>query len=103
MTDSDTHPTYEEKDIRCPKLGGMVTFEYCRREQQGLPCTRAINCWSVHFDVEALFRESLSEEDFNRCFRKPPPTKVTTLIELIEKARKIVDEKDDKSDRTKED
>lgn len=98
MTDSDTHPTYEEKEIRCPKLGGPATFEYCRVEQSGLPCSRSLNCWSVHFDVEAFFREGLSAEDFDRCFLKPPPTKVTTLLEMIEKARKLIDEKDEKSD-----
>jgi hypothetical protein len=95
MTDSNTHPTYEEKEIRCPKLGGPVNFEYCKVEQSGLPCSRAINCWSIHFDAEAFFRESLSPEQFAECFLKAAPSKVTTLLELIEKARKLTEEKRD--------
>lgn len=93
MSDSDSQPTYEEKEIRCPKLGGPVNFEYCRLEQSGLPCSRALNCWSIHFDVEAFFREGLTSEDFERCFLRSAPSKVSTLLELVERARKLVDDK----------
>lgn len=100
MSNTDSHPTYEEKEIRCPKLGGPVNFEYCRLEQSGLPCSRALNCWSIHFDVEAFFREGLSSEDFERCFLKSPPSKVSTLLELVERARKLVDDKGGKNEES---
>jgi len=87
-TDSPTS-SYEEKQIRCPRLGGPVTFGYCRIEDLGRPCFRAIGCWAAIFDVEGFFRESMSDQDFNECFSKRPHSKVDTLIELIERARKL--------------
>jgi hypothetical protein len=91
MKTSSSNPPYEEKQIRCPRLGGPVNFEFCRVEGRELPCGRALACWSHYFDVEAYFRQQLSPEDFEKCFAQPQPTKLCTLIELIEKARKLTD------------
>ncbi|MFH1116328.1 MAG: hypothetical protein V1792_20640 [Pseudomonadota bacterium] len=100
MSNSDALPTYEEKEIRCPRLGGPVNFEYCRGEQSGLPCSRALHCWSVHFDAEAFFREGLTPEDFERSFLTPPPSRVATLMELVERARKLIDDKGAKKEES---
>jgi hypothetical protein len=86
-------PPYGGTEIRCPKMGGQVTFEYCRMEGRDLPCSRAITCWTLHFDVESFFREILCPEDFEKAFATPQPSKVVTLIDLIEKARKTMREK----------
>jgi hypothetical protein len=59
-------------------------------EQLGRPCSRALACWSVHFDAEGYFRSVLTAEEFSECFLKAPPSKVLSLIELIEQARKSV-------------
>lgn len=96
MTNTLSTPPHEEKEIRCPKLGGLVHFDYCRREQGDCPCSRALACWSPHFDVEAYFREILTREAFEKSFLQPPPSKVGTLIELIERARALVNDKDSK-------
>ena len=93
MTDFPCNPPFEEIEIRCPKLGGPVTFEYCRIERQPRPCHRAIKCWSFHFDVDAFFRGILTREEFEECFLEPPPSKVATLMELIEQARKTLENK----------
>ncbi len=86
-------PPYGGIEIRCPRMGGQVTFEYCRMEGGDLPCSRAIACWNLHFDAEAFFREVLCPEDFEKAFATPQQPKVVTLIELIEKARKTMREK----------
>ncbi|MBM3299734.1 MAG: hypothetical protein FJY85_07250 [Deltaproteobacteria bacterium] len=93
MTDSSFGQPHEEKQIRCPKLGGPVHFDYCQVEQQGRPCSRALVCWAAHFDAEAHFRSVLTPEEFNECFLKTPPSKVVTLLELIAQTRKIAQEK----------
>ncbi len=93
MTDSVNNPPFEDVQIRCPKLGGPVSFEYCRIEGRPHPCQKSIKCWSFHFDAEAFFREILSPEEFDECFLEPPPSKVTTLIELIEQARKSLEDR----------
>ncbi len=91
MTTTSSNPPYEEVQIRCPKLGGQVAFEFCRVESREFPCARALACWGYYFDVETYFRRKLSPNDFEKCFVQPQPSKVCTLIELIEKARKLTD------------
>lgn len=54
--------------IRCPKLGHEVDFNYCRKENNGLPCARALICWSSYFDVEAFFKKELSEQEWKMAF-----------------------------------
>jgi hypothetical protein len=91
--DKSSSPPYGEIEIRCPRMGGQVTFEYCRIEGGNLPCSRAIACWNVRFEAEVFFREALAPEDFEKAFATPPQPKVVTLVELIEKARKTMIEK----------
>jgi len=74
-------------------MGGQVTFEYCRIESHDLPCFRAVTCWKLYFDAESFFRQALAPEDFDKAFGTPPQPRVVTLIELIEKARKTMVEK----------
>lgn len=90
MTDKSTIPPYEEKEIRCPRLGGPVNFEYCSREASGNPCQRALVCWAPHFDVEAFFKERLSDKAFHECFFQAFQPKIVTLLDLIEKARNAI-------------
>jgi len=91
MTDSPKRPPFEEIQIRCPRLGGPVSFEYCRVEDRQRPCTRAVVCWSVHFDAESFFRETMTPEDFEERFHNAPPSKIITLVDLIEQARKTME------------
>jgi hypothetical protein len=84
---------YEDKQIRCPRLGGPVTFAYCRVERGALPCHKAIHCWFEQFDAEAFFRNILSPEQFEKAFSEHPAPKIVTLIELIEQARELAKKK----------
>jgi hypothetical protein len=93
MTESCSKAFYEEREIRCPRLGGPVTFGYCRVENVGRPCPRTIVCWQVHFDAEALFRKNMTPDEFAETFLQPPRPKMATLIELIERAKKLAEEK----------
>ncbi len=98
MKDSSGDTPHEEKERRCPKLGGPVTFDYCKLESSGLPCARAIHCWFELFDVESYFRNELSAEEFDRCFNAPPPSKIGSLMEIIEQAKKVATESRKKDD-----
>jgi hypothetical protein len=77
----------EHMEIRCPKLGGQVTFAYCLKEAIDLPCARIIHCWRPYFPVEEFIRKRLTPEDWERCFSQKPKEKISTLIELIEAAK----------------
>jgi len=78
---------YDHLEIRCPKLGGEVTFSYCKKEEGDLPCPRVILCWQRHFPVEDYLRGKLTQKQWNRCFNQRAKDKMTTLVELIEKAK----------------
>ncbi len=103
MSETPENPTYEEREIRCPRLGGPVTFGYCRIEGGDKPCPRAIKCWGVFFDAQAFFRQTLTPEQFAECFLKPPPSKIDTLMEMIDRAKKVAEEsRDDESEESDE-
>ena len=78
----------DEYSIRCPRLGHTITFSYCRSENKGLPCFKTLDCWFQHFPVEAHLRERLNSEEWVKVFERQGPTKVQSLLELIEEAKK---------------
>lgn len=79
----------KKQKIRCPRLGHEVEFEYCRKENSGLPCQRALICWSSYFDVEGFFKKELSPDEWKMAFETPPKPKIVSLIELIEQAKRL--------------
>ncbi len=87
MKRKDTPPGDDYK-IRCPRLGHQISFSYCRLENQGLPCFKALDCWYDHFLVEEHIREELSPDEWERIFDKPPKPKMLSLVEMIEEAKK---------------
>ncbi len=74
--------------IRCPRLGHEVSFDYCRKEDSGLPCNRALICWGNVFDVESILKQELSSDDWKKIFETPPKPKLVSLLELIKQAKK---------------
>lgn len=84
---------FDHLEIRCPRLGHELNFSYCRREAGALPCHRTIKCWQAFFPVEAYLRENMSVDEWERFSRQIPPDKMTTLIDLIDKAKARVKSK----------
>lgn len=83
---------------RCPRLGGVVHFGYCRNlDSRTDPCFKVLDCWWEHFDVVAYFRRCLSEEAFERLADARPPDKVASLVEMIRQAQQRVRENDAKT------
>jgi hypothetical protein len=79
---------HDHKLIRCPKLGDEMTFAYCLREAGDLPCARVITCWQSAFGVAVLLKELLSPNEWERFTCTQPKDKVTSLIEIIENAKR---------------
>ncbi len=79
-------PPPDDCEIRCRRLGGQVTFGYCRREAMGKPCFKAVDCWYQTFDAEAFFRKELGDDLFEEVFMAPPKPRMVTLVELIAQA-----------------
>jgi hypothetical protein len=74
---------------RCPRLGNPVPFEYCEAcDDNQQPCFKILDCWWEYFDVVRYLKNRLPEDQFKRLMTTPPKPKVTSLLELIEQARK---------------
>jgi hypothetical protein len=70
--------TFDGLERRCPRLGGPVSFGYCRTNgEDGLPC----------FDVVEYLKKSLPEDTFKRLVNAKPKPKMVSLVELIEQAK----------------
>lgn len=82
-------PPADERTIRCPRLGHQISFSFCRYENRGLPCFKTLDCWHAYFPVEAHLRAELTPEDWEKSFNRPLKPKVTSLLELIEQAKKV--------------
>jgi hypothetical protein len=78
---------YDSLQIRCPRLGGEVTFAYCRVEGGDIPCIRIIACWQSCLPVAGYLEEILTPAQAERFAELRPRDKVVTLIELIEAAK----------------
>ena len=79
---------YDKKTIRCPRVGGNVNFKFCRSENNFLPCGWVVGCWQMRMDINLFLKEHYSEEALGRTF-VPPKPKMQSLVELIEKAKKV--------------
>ena len=84
----ESTPPDNDYMIRCPRLGHQIYFSYCRIENRGLPCFKTLDCWYPHFLVEEYLREELEPEEWEKAFTKPKTTKMVSLLELIEQAKK---------------
>jgi hypothetical protein len=80
--------SYRNLVIRCPRLGGEVTFSYCEREAGELPCRQVVRCWEAGFPVEDYLRASLSPEAWERFCGQVPKDRMTTLVDLVEAAKR---------------
>ena len=73
---------------RCPLLGGLVQFSYCKScGESPRVCFRILDCWWEYFDVASYLKSSLAPEEFATLKTAKPPSKVNSLIGLIQKAK----------------
>lgn len=85
--DKKKTPPDEDYKIRCPRLGHMIHFAYCRVENNRLPCFKTLDCWFEHFEVEEHLRQELTIEEWEEIFNRSPKGKMSSLLELIEQAK----------------
>lgn len=88
-----SYDVFDHVEVRCPQLGGEVTFGYCRVLQDGMPCQRALLCFERKFPVDEYFRTVLKEETFIRIFTTPPRSRVERFLDSVAEAQKRLNEK----------
>ena len=83
----------DQLEQRCPRLGGNVTFQYCRTcGDNSLPCWKIFDCWWEYFDVVTFLRTYLPEDAIDQIANTRPKPKITSLVEIIAQAQKNVAE-----------
>ncbi len=82
----------DELIIRCPQLGGEVPFRYCRTINEDLPCRRIIICWEFRIEISKYLSENYSIDQIQRALAPPTKSRLETILELAEKAKKIKEE-----------
>lgn len=87
---------YDKKETYCRMLGHVLSFQYCRTMQEGVPCGRILDCWFKVLPIQKFIQENYSEEKQKLIF-EPPKPKMISLVDILEKARKVKDKNQDES------
>ncbi len=78
----------DQIERRCPRLGGSVSFVYCRTSgDDNSPCWKIFDCWWECFDVVGYLKNSLPEDMFTRLVNSKPKPKIVSLVEIMEEAK----------------
>jgi len=81
-------PPDRDFQIRCPRLGHQIYFDYCRRENMGQPCFKVLDCWFTYFKVDEFLRQEMGEQQFAAFINNPGQPKMLSLAEMIAQAQK---------------
>jgi len=83
---------YDALIIYCPQLGGEIPLRYCRMVNEDLPCRRIIVCWEFRIEISKFLGEHYSMDQIQRALAPSTKTRLDTILELIEKAKKVKEE-----------
>ncbi len=78
---------WDELTGYCRRLGHPLRFGYCRTTSGDAPCPKILDCWHERFDVVGYLRHH-GPPGFLEVANAPPPPKLASLVELVEKARR---------------
>jgi hypothetical protein len=84
-------PPDEKVMINCPAQGKPVNFLHCSKENKGMPCHRALDCWYSHFQVKEFFRQELSDHEWLDAFGEPVRPKVLNHMDVLKLEQKRAD------------
>jgi len=77
---------YDGRTRYCPRLGHAVPFGYCRKPASDTFCRNIVSCWEARIDIHGFLETNYTEEE-RRAAETDPKPKMTSLLELIEKAK----------------
>ena len=82
----DVETVFDRLETRCPRLGGTVTFKYCRKGTGALPCSRSIVCWELHFPAAEYMVRILTAEEWTETFECPSKGRLDAILEAAKAA-----------------
>ncbi len=77
---------YDTIEIYCRRLGHYLHFKYCRNVNDGLPCNKIRDCTFEKIPIQDYLNDSYTELEI-RTALTPPQNKMTSLVDLIKKAK----------------
>ena len=77
---------HDHRTIRCPRLGGEATVEYCRKAGQPF-CPTLVVCWAVRLDIGGFLAGHYSPAEIQSGLQPPGQSKVQRIVDLAAKAR----------------
>jgi len=83
---------YDSLVIHCQMLGGEVPFQYCRKLNEDLPCRKIMVCWEFRMDIAKFLGGHYSIDQVQSALTPSSKTRLDTILELIEKAKKTTEE-----------
>ena len=78
---------YDDQQIYCRMLGHAVAFGYCRTTAQGIACRKIMDCWFELIPIKEYMAVHFSPEEMEQIL-KEPESKMSSLLDLIEKAKR---------------
>jgi hypothetical protein len=107
MEKNNENPLSEERfdhlERRCPRLGGPVSFRYCRIHAGGpLPCWKVFECWWETFDIDGFIKSNLGAENYHTLVAAKPKPKIASLVELIAQTKKNLTGENPREERDRE-
>ncbi len=82
---------YDDKPIRCPRIGGDVIFKYCRTSGQPF-CRTIIACWAVKIDIGQFLADNYTPELIQQGLARPEKGRIQTMIELAQKSKQTTNQ-----------
>ncbi len=82
---------HDTKEGYCKMLGHFLQFSYCRAANEGLPCSKILDCWFQSFPVQEFIAKSYSLEEQKKIFQPQKP-KMQSLADILEQAQKRLKE-----------
>jgi hypothetical protein len=79
---------YDSLEIYCPQMGTLMTFNYCRRAQSGLPCRNTVNCWEARLPIGSFLKECFAEESLQTAFGGLPKSRLERIFASVEESKK---------------
>jgi len=85
----DVQTIFDRLQTRCPRLGGEIPFDYCRKIAGGLPCSRALVCWERIFPVEEYMIRVLDGAEWEKAFNSQSKGRLESILEAAQRAGQI--------------
>lgn len=77
---------YDDKQIRCLRIGGDVVFKYCRTSGEPF-CRVIIQCWAPRIDIGQFLADNYTPEQIKKGLARPEKGKIQSMLELTKNSQ----------------